>query len=74
MSYNAATLSRRLTGEKYTRHEGDDETSSLSSSSSSALQGKILAGPKKIRHVLTVRESHDGAPNKNITADLGEDD
>mmetsp|Transcript_121012 Transcript_121012/g.170244 ORF Transcript_121012/g.170244 Transcript_121012/m.170244 type:complete len:99 (+) Transcript_121012:30-326(+) len=40
MSYNAATLARRLTGEKYTRHEGDDETSSLSSSSTSALQGR----------------------------------
>ena len=42
MSYNAATLARRLTGEKYSRHESDDEMSSLSSSSSSAFdRGKM---------------------------------
>mmetsp|Transcript_18948 Transcript_18948/g.54598 ORF Transcript_18948/g.54598 Transcript_18948/m.54598 type:complete len:97 (-) Transcript_18948:86-376(-) len=40
MSYNAAILARRLTGEKYDRHERDDDASSLSSSSTSSHRGK----------------------------------
>ena len=42
MSYNAATLARRLTEKKYSRHESDDEMSSLSLSSSSTFdRGKM---------------------------------
>eukprot|EP00563_Minutocellus_polymorphus_P019365 CAMPEP_0197717074 /NCGR_PEP_ID=MMETSP1434-20131217/1752_1 /TAXON_ID=265543 /ORGANISM="Minutocellus polymorphus, Strain CCMP3303" /LENGTH=53 /DNA_ID=CAMNT_0043301555 /DNA_START=52 /DNA_END=209 /DNA_ORIENTATION=+ len=40
MSYNAAILARRLTGEKYDRHERDDDASSLSSSSTPSHRGK----------------------------------